>query len=297
MRSLSATAVILSVLASASTVGAQDVACNQRIDPANLDATAVRTFEDDFSDLNLRKPDGSGTWRPTWFYVGMGEPGIRGYNEELQWYVNPNYGGLKSLSPFSVSEGELRITAIETPDAVTELVKGAPYLSGLINSHGKFDQTYGYFEIRAKLPRGRGLWPAFWLMPTDGSSPEIDVFEVLGQNLTTYYATVFSPADPPHRWQGEVPVPDLSAAFHEFGVDWQADFITFYFDRRRVFRVKTPSDWHKKHYLITNLAVGGKWPGEPDFSAPFPAVLEIDYIMAWAVKSYKPELVLCPPTP
>ena len=132
------------------------------------------------------------------------------------------------------------------------------YISGAINSY-PFSQTYGYFELRGRLPAGRGLWPAFWLMPVDMSwPPEIDVMEVLGQEPTTdFHHRAFPQAGKGHLdrvWNKTV---DLSADDHLFGVDWGPERIRFYVDRRLVFSEPTPEDCHEPFYIIANLAVGG----------------------------------------
>jgi serralysin len=133
------------------------------------------------------------------------------------------------------------------------------------------------------MPKGRGLWPAFWLLPTDRSwPPEIDVLEFLGNDMTTLHTNAHSKASGKH---GDAPVvvrvPDASAGFHRYAVDWESDQIRWYFDGVEVARAPTPADMHKPMYMLVNLAVGGNWPGSPDASTGFPAMLAINWIRAY----------------
>ena len=157
------------------------------------------------------------------------------------------------------------------------------YRSGMIMSQHLLNQRYGYFEMRAQLPRGQGLWPAFWLLPSDGGwPPEIDVMEMLGHTPTTYYVSLHArPDGKPLDQVTAIQAPDLSAGFHVFGVAWQADRIRFYLDDVLVHAAPTPPDMHRPMYLLANLAVGGagSWPGAvgPGVSG----VYRIAWIRAW----------------
>ena len=261
------------------------------IDPKNLSTTATLSFGDDFNSLSLRSGS-SGTWSTGWNYSPVS--GQAGYNNELEWYVNPAYAPTASANPFSTSNGVLNITAKPATSRVQPYIGGQTYTSGMINTYHSFAQTYGYFEMSAKLPAGQGLWPAFWLMPTDGSwPPELDVMEVLGNRSTQLYTTVHSQVSGASGWidpTGGVnhyttgagtTVTDTSAGFHTYGVDWEPDKITWYFDGQKIFQAATPADMNKPMYLIANLAVGGDWPGSPISSTKFPATMQIDYIRAY----------------
>jgi hypothetical protein len=149
-----------------------------------------------------------------------------------------------------------------------------------------FSQTYGYFEMRAELPAGQGLWPAFWLLPANGTwPPELDVMEMLGNEPNRVYQTAHSGATGTHTMvSSSAVVSDTSAAFHTYGVDWEPDLITWYVDGQQVFQSATPADMNQPMYMIANLAVGGDWPGSPDGSTAFPATMQIDYIRAYAAK-------------
>jgi beta-glucanase (GH16 family) len=168
------------------------------------------------------------------------------------------------------------------------------YTSGMITSGRSSSETslppnftfqYGYAEIRARVPAGQGLWPAFWMLPaTHESKPEIDVLEILGDDPQTvhmffHYRDIDGSADKDgSSWTG----PDFSKDWHTFAVDWQPEAITWYIDgieRKRYDEIThVPAE---PMYLLANLAVGGDWPGPPDSSTLFPSNYEIDYIRVW----------------
>jgi Ca2+-binding RTX toxin-like protein len=192
------------------------------------------------------------------------------------------------VKPWTVSNGELHITAAPASADIQSQINGYQYTSGMINSYHSFSQEYGYFEMKAELPAGQGLWPAFWLMPTDGSwPPELDIMEVLGQDPTTLHTSVHTNETGEHTYATQAnSVADTSSGMHTYGVDWEADKITFYYDGKEVYETATPSDMHKPMYMIANLAVGGSWPGSPDGSTQFPATMDVDYIRAWDSNPY-----------
>jgi Ca2+-binding RTX toxin-like protein len=202
------------------------------------------------------------------------------------------------MNPFSISttadgEGDssaLTITARPSVGTyngeaynVTSLTQGQPYVSGLITTEGTFSQQYGYFEMRADIPAGRGLWPAFWMLKQNPHEwpPEIDIMEAIGHETDRYYVNTHSNS-PGHGSGIQVPSTPFEG-FHTYGVKWEPDKITWYFDGVEVGSRATPSDMHTPMYLLANLAVGGNWPGSPDSTTPFPAGMGIDYIKAYAV--------------
>jgi beta-glucanase (GH16 family) len=205
-------------------------------------------------------------------------------NNELQWYVHENV---------RVADGQLRLTA------KPERVRGYrgrtfSYTSGMVTSgrtnregrrDDRFSLTYGFIEVRAKVPAGRGLWPAVWLLPSDHESkPEIDIMEILGHRpdqLELHYH--YEDAAGNRRSVGHnVRVADLSRGWHVYGLEWSRSAIVWYLDGREVWRhddAATISD--EPMYLLLNLAVGGDWPGAPDDATDFPAHFLIDYIRVW----------------
>jgi len=252
------------------------------IDPNNLAATARLTFNDEFNDLNLWNGV-SGTWDTNFWYNSVsGNGSTLSGNGEQEWYVNANYAPTASVKPWSVNNGVLDLTAAPAAPDIQPLINGYKYTSGMINSYHSFSQTYGYFEMKAQLPAGQGFWPAFWLLPEDGSwPPELDVMEVLGNDPTKLYTTVHYGADNQSQSLGST-VADMSGGYHTYGVDWEPDAITWYFDGREVYQTATPADMNKPMYMLANLAVGGYWPGMVDGSTRFPAAMHIDYIRAYA---------------
>jgi beta-glucanase (GH16 family) len=235
------------------------------------------SFADEFDGLDLW--DGtSGTWKTS--YVWGNDQAI---NNELQYYVDPR---LHPVNPFTVENGVLRIAADVAAKPVRAAIGGRSHTSGLLTTEKSFAQAYGYFEVRAQVPAGKGLWPAFWLLPAHerwpegvATLPEIDVLEVLGQDPETYYMhvhtnTAGSSTSTGFTYRGV----DLSAAFHRYGVAWTDRDIVWYLDGEAVARAPTPGDLHTPMYVLINLAVGGNWPGAPDATTGFPAQYRIDHV-------------------
>ncbi|TXM97293.1 family 16 glycosylhydrolase [Methylobacterium sp. WL8] len=265
------------------------------IDPNNLSQTATLTFAEEF--------DAFDTWNGTTGLDTVGAPqwstkiratGTMPYNDESQYYVAGADGaagaGNSLPNPFHVADGALTIFAAPAAPDIQGSLEGQAYTSGMINTYHEFSQTYGYFEMRAELPAGHGLWPAFWMLPEDGSwPPELDVMEMIGSEPTTLRNTVHSQVsgdqkvDATHYLnEANVTVSDMTSGFHTYGVDWEPDTITWYYDGQPTFQAATPADLDKPMYLIANLAVGGAWAGDPDATTPVPAQMTIDYIHAYA---------------
>jgi beta-glucanase (GH16 family) len=198
---------------------------------------------------------------------------------ELQWYSDAEGAG----GNLRVHDGKLALVARR--EAVAGEGHEHPYSSGLISSHASFAQEHGYFEVRARVPAGQGLWPAFWLLPADGSEPwEIDVFELLGHEPRTVHLTAHYPnAEGQHRTvKNEFTGPDFSRAYHTFAVEWGPGRIVWYVDGAERHRAKGKrSSPNEQMYLIANLAVGGEWPGAPDATTPFPAAFDIDHVRVY----------------
>ena len=166
------------------------------------------------------------------------------------------------------------------------------YIGATINSF-PYSQRYGVFAMYAKLPKGKGVWPAFWLLPVDKSwPPELDVMEVIGTQPTVLYTTLHTniPKQQTSLGKGTDTHLDLSAAYHEYAVDWGPNQIRWYFDRKLVFTQTTPTDLRKPCYILANVAVGGpkNWGGAPDTSTTFPATMQVAYIKAWQRPEYGP---------
>ncbi len=239
------------------------------------------SFDDEFNSLSLRSGD-QGTWDAKfWWAPDRGSP-LTG-NGELQWYINPSYAPTAAANPFSVSNGVLTISAEPASQAVQAQIDGYDYTSGLLNTYSSFAQTYGYFEIRADMPTEQGVWPAFWLLPEDGSwPPELDVVEMRGQEPNVVNATVHSDHGGAHTMTS-FPVKVASTeGFHNYGVLWDEDHITWYFDDVAVAQTDTPEDMHDPMYMLVNLAVGGT-AGAPSNGLPNGSEMHIDYIRAYTL--------------
>jgi hypothetical protein len=199
-------------------------------------------------------------------------------NNEAEFYADPSFGD----NPFKVENGELTITA--KPARPGEVSGGMPYISGMITTQNTFSQHGGYFEMRAMAAGGQGLWPAFWLLPTTlRDYPEMDIMEDpnLGPgNMYWLHATGTSAGGGGFFSPG----PMLAAGYHAYGVAWNDNTCTFYFDGQAVSEYQTPPDFAAINmYMIINLAVGGvdSWPGTPGPHA-IPAEYRIDYIRAFS---------------
>jgi beta-glucanase (GH16 family) len=219
------------------------------------------TFSDEFDGtaLDLSK------WNPR-------DPWGRERNRELQAYVT---------NAFAVRDGVLNIRAEKRQASYSGKVRA--YTSGMMTTYQKFSQQFGRFEIRCQVPKGKGMWPAFWLLPEPlGWPPEIDVLEILGHEPTKVYCTHhFRDQEREHKsdggsWTG----PDFSGGFHEFAVEWSPDRIVWFVDGIERFKSEK-SIPHGKMYMLVNLAVGGGWPGDPDEKTEFPAALQVDYVRAY----------------
>lgn len=187
-------------------------------------------------------------------------------NNELQYYSPNNV---------KVENGLLKLISKK------EKYKGRDYTSGALHTKGKFNFLYGKAEIRAKLPAGQGIFPAFWMMPDKDNTwlPEIDVLEMLGHKpneiwMVTHWLdksnTLKSDYD---TFNG----PDFSKDFHTFSIVWTPDSITWFIDGIERFR-SSKNIPNEKMYLYLNTAIGGDWPGSPDDSTIFPVSYEIDYV-------------------
>jgi beta-glucanase (GH16 family) len=227
------------------------------------------TFQDEFDgkELDLTK------WNPN-------DPWGRERNQELQAYVK---------DAFEVKNGTLHVKA-EKRDA-DYVGKQRHFTSGMMTTYQKFNQQYGRFEIRCRVPKGKGLWPAFWLLPEPlGWPPEIDVLEVLGHEPQKIYMTHhFRDAQKKRgshggSWTG----PDFSAGFHEIAVEWSPERIVWFVDGIERFRSEKTIP-QTKMYLLVNLAVGGDWPGAPDDKTEFPASFEVDYVRVYQANGVPPK--------
>ena len=189
-------------------------------------------------------------------------------------------------------QGQLVITARQ------EEYMGKRYTSARLKTQGKFERTYGRYEARMRLPRGQGIWPAFWMLGGDiarvswPGCGEIDIMENIGREPSRVHGTLHGPG---YSGGSGIGAPfDLADgaafadAFHVFAIEWEDEVVRWYVDGA-LYQTRTPRDlpsgaaWVYDHpfFLLLNLAVGGQWPGSPDASTTFPQQLIVDYVRVY----------------
>lgn len=184
--------------------------------------------------------------------------------------------------PFTISDGILRIEARKDGEG--------NWQSGLLSSADPegngFLQQFGYFEMRAKLPPGPGVWPAFWLISNQDpkTTAEIDVIEYYGHAPDIYHSVVHVwPKDETterrtYELRHSVPSGSLTEAFHDYGVSVEEDWIVFYLDRREMGRIRTPPEHRRPMFILLNLALGSGWPIDRTIN---PSFMHVDHVHAY----------------
>lgn len=207
-------------------------------------------------------------------------------NNELQYYTD---SGENSY----IENGELVICARKSDDP------DRPYTSASLNTQGKVEFLYGKLEMEAKLPYGTGIWPAFWTLGRQHGIKEewpecgeIDIMEMIGGRGSEktgggdaeYFATVHYPDEATICEDGlrsaRLAGKSYCDGYHKFGVLWGKEAISFCIDSL-VWKTISIADipaFHKSHFLLVNIAVGGDWPGEPDAATQFPQIYRIKSI-------------------
>jgi len=231
--------------------------------------TLSQSFYDNFSNLNLSTLGTVGKhWEGFYGYTTPTTPDAHYIpsNSEQQFYIWPGYAASKTsaplnLNPFSYSNGALNITATKATAAQAAAMGGQPFYSGLLTGINLFSQLYGYFEISAKMPTGAGMWPAFWLMPSNKTwPPEIDVMEMFKgatPNIVTSTTHWKDPTNPYAQTYCTYNISDAATNFHKYGVLWNAKQITYYLDRVPVCVMATPAQLQTTvpMFPLINLAV------------------------------------------
>ena len=200
--------------------------------------------------------------------------GAWSHNGELQYYAP---------DAIVIEDGNLVITTLQRE------VSDRSYTSGHISTKGRHEQVYGRWEIRAKLPTSQGMWPAIWLLPTDGSwPPEIDIIELVGKEPNTVHHSFhwgplrdgLKPWDLNQTSTDKVEGMPFGDAFHDFALEWTPDRITWFVNGKPThnFTDKIPNT---PMFLIINSAIGGFWPGPPGSETTFPEKMEVDRIQIW----------------
>jgi beta-glucanase (GH16 family) len=212
---------------------------------------------------------------------GDGCPGLCGWgNNELEYYMAPP-------ANLFFQDGKMVIEARQ------ETYGGKNYTSARIKTQGKKSFKFGRVDIRAILPKGKGIWPAFWMMPQNSvfgnwpQSGEIDILELIGSEASRAHATVHfgpGPGSTNISRSYNLTGATFSDQFHVFSMEWEQDQMKFYVDDN-LYSTVTKADlgannypFNEQFYFIINLAVGGNWPGAPDASTFFPQWLIVDYV-------------------
>lgn len=212
-------------------------------------------------------------------------------NGELQTYTDGNDNA------FLDGEGHLVIEARKEPK------DGREYTSARLKTEGKFEQRYGKFEARMKMPLGHGIWPAFWMLGSDIGKVgwprcgEIDILENIGRDPTGVYGTLHGPDHSDGTriisYFGGAGISKkttsdtLSTQFHDYAVEWSPEKIVWFFDGKPYHTVEAqdvgnkPWPFEQPFFVILNLAVGGGFPGNPDETTLFPQRFVIDYVKVW----------------
>jgi beta-glucanase (GH16 family) len=205
-------------------------------------------------------------------------------NNEKENYTN------STGNAFLDGDGHLVIQAIATPNG--------GYTSARLKTQGLYSVTYGKIEMRARIPFGQGLWPAFWMLGSDIDSVgwphcgEIDIMENIGKEPSTVHGTVHGPGYSGGNGIGApFLLPDgqrFADGFHTFAVVWGPESVDFLVDNTPYKTVATAdlppgAQWVFTHpfFLILNVAVGGNWPGYPDATTQFPQQMVVDYIRVY----------------
>lgn len=198
-------------------------------------------------------------------------------NDELEWY---------QADAVAVRDGALRLTA--RPEQVTGEGRRFGYVSGMVSSGRPGDDpddiarvafTYGRVEVRFRVPRGKGVWPAIWMLPTTNRArPEIDLLEVYGDEPDRPSMTLHDTRG--GRERTEVRSADLSVGWHTVVLEWSRDQLTWSIDGTERFAVQGDQVPRQEMYLVANLAVGGP-AGTPDASTPFPSTFLVSSIRVW----------------
>jgi len=199
-------------------------------------------------------------------------------NHELQFYTDRPENA-------RIENGELIL------EGRKEEWEGAPYTSASMRTHHVQSFQYGIIEMRARLPEGKGIWPAFWAMGDDGNWPlcgEIDIMELIGGGDgfdNVVYGTGHWSDFGDHGMRGgstKLKSGNFSDDYHIFGIDWDEKRIQWFLDGEQFYELditpKQMSEFHQKFWLLLNLAIGGDWPGSPNEATVFPQQVRVDWV-------------------
>jgi beta-glucanase (GH16 family) len=254
--------------------------------PQNEKSQWTLVWSDEFNSPDGSRPDAA-KWK---FEVGGDGWG----NHELEYYTN------RPENSF-IRGGNLVIQALKENFTGPNHVR-REYTSARMTTQGLFEQAYGRFEARIKIPRGQGLWPAFWLLGNDigkigwPGCGEIDIMENIGKEPSLVHGSLHGPGysgdggyTSEYKFPGGVHFFD---DFHVFAIEWEPKVVRFFVDQE-LYATFTPArlpagmNWVFDHpfFIILNVAVGGDWPGAPDSTSVFPQTMLVDYVRVYKPRS------------
>jgi beta-glucanase (GH16 family) len=207
-------------------------------------------------------------------------------NDELQFYTDRTHNAALD------GDSHLVITAREDASGGPCWYGACRFTSARLITKGTFAQAYGRFEARIRLPRGQGIWPAFWLLGDDidavgwPACGEIDIMEYLGHDEDTVHAALHGPGFDPTATFDLAGGGSFADGFRTFAAEWSPDQVRFFVDGHRYGTVDKPDGsggWVFDHpfFILLNVAVGGRWPGEPDDTTEFPQQMVVDYVRVY----------------
>jgi beta-glucanase (GH16 family) len=245
----------------------------------------ILVWSDEFDGRDGSIPDAK-KWK---FDVGGGGWG----NRELEYYTD-------RAANAAVRAGKLVITAQRVEYTGADNLTRS-YTSARLKTQGLFAQAYGRFVARIQIPRGRGIWPAFWLLGEDIESRgwpqcgEIDVMENIGREPSTNHGSLHGPGySGDQDFTSIIHLPGgvkLADDFHEYAMEWEPGEVRFAMDGQtyaafRPSQLPPGKKWVFDHpsFILLNVAVGGDWPGPPDASTEFPQRMLVDWVRVYKKK-------------
>ena len=253
--------------------------------PAALPPTSGYSlvWSDEFSSANGSAPDST-----KWTYV-VGGSGWG--NHELQSYTSRPQN-------VQIQKGNLVITALQENYTGADGI-ARNYTSARLKTQNLFTQGYGRFEARVKIPKGQGIWPAFWMLGNDINQNgwpkcgEIDIMENIGREPGIIHGSLHGPSStaPTSDLTATVSLPagqNYSGDFHIYAIEWEPGTVRFYVDSNN-YATFTRSQWpaggqwvfDHPFFILLNVAVGGVWPGTPDATTQFPQQMLVDYVRVY----------------
>lgn len=234
--------------------------------PIGIGGNWKMSFQDEFTGSSIA----TSKWTPNW----LGNP------SEVTKPINSAEVSCYDPANANVTQGELQLRATKSSCLAND-GKTYPYRSGMVQSNGKFNYTYGVAEARVWLPAGAGAWPAFWSTgqnwPTDG---EIDTMEAYGNDTAEYhyhYAGCGGDCGP----GGGVNIPGATSGWHTYATKWEPGKITWYYDGKQVWQYTTGIT-SKPLYLVVNLGILGKnWDTGQTIIPNLPYTYRVDYVRVW----------------